>query len=165
MAAYLKPEFTALLDPGKHEFELSGVLELCVLAECFSLSITRREVLGKLLDVVRRLNSFKVTGELWIDGSFVTKKVDPEDVDILLRVSSDIYDSDDKARAVVDWASSAELLESHSCDAYRWIEYSSGHPLHAESEADRRYWERWFGYGRNGKPKGIVVVKLPATLP
>lgn len=114
--------------------------------------------------VVGRISSADVRGELWLDGSFLTQKIDPMDVDYLLRVGSDIYDHDPEKRTIVDWASSAELKDSCSCDAYKWIEYNVGHPLFADSERDREYWTNWYGVSRKGIRKGIAVVTLPAVL-
>jgi hypothetical protein len=115
--------------------------------------------------VVCRLNDDGVRGEIWLNGSFVTEKIDPEDVDMLIRVPSDLYDMNPRVRAAVDWATEERRRESHNCDSYPWVEYMAGHPLFAQSEDDRRYWTHWFGTSRAGVAKGIAVVPLPASLP
>ncbi|HEV7222846.1 MAG TPA: hypothetical protein VGN42_09100 [Pirellulales bacterium] len=117
-----------------------------------------------LIDLVGRLSRGDVAGELWIDGSFVTEKIDPEDVDILLRVPSGVYDGDAAKRTLIDWATHEERWDDHSCDSYKWIEYQAGHPLYADSEDDRRYWTDWFGRSRKGTEKGIAVIELPAAI-
>lgn len=117
-----------------------------------------------LEEVIRRLSGAAIVGEVWVDGSFVTEKIDPEDVDILVRVSSDQYDNDAAKRAVVDWASHPDLWDTHSCDAYKWIEFTVSHPLFADSETMRDYWTNWYGHSRKGTPKGIIVVNLPAAI-
>lgn len=162
----LKPELPPLLAPGFHRMSVAELAHLCVAHEQFSLSVTRKAVFTGLVAVILELNKAGITGELWIDGSFVTTKIDPMDVDMLLRVQAGLYDSDAAKRAAVDWASSANLLDSHLCDSYRWVEYSVGHPLFADSEADREYWTDWFGHSRPPKktPKGLVVIDLPANL-
>ena len=93
----------------------------------------------RLESVIDRVSRARVIGELWIDGSFVTEKVDPEDVDTLIRVASDEYVSSPAKSAVVDWASSEDLYHTHSCDTYQWIEYSRGHLSFRGSEEDRAY--------------------------
>lgn len=117
-----------------------------------------------LTGLIQRLNEASVIGEIWLNGSFLTEKPDPNDVDVLLHVSSAEYDSDASKRAAIDWASDENRLHSHSCDAYKWIEYTEGHPLHASSEDDRLYWSHWYGTSRSGLPKGVAVIKLPAVI-
>ena len=55
---------------------------LCVTA--FPLSTTRADVMEGLQSVVGRLERERVYGELWIDGSFLTNKINPNDVDVVL---------------------------------------------------------------------------------
>jgi hypothetical protein len=117
-----------------------------------------------LHDVLRDLSAAGITGEVWVDGSFVTEKIDPEDADLLIRVSSDQYDADPAKRAAVDWAADAKRAETHSCDVYKWIEYSRGHPLFALSEDDRNFWTNWYGQSRKGEPKGIAILTLPVVI-
>jgi hypothetical protein len=163
----LKPEFPPLLAPGFHSIDLAGVYRLCVAGKRFELSVSRKAVFEGFRQVVEALNQAGVNGQLWIDGSFVTEKIDPHDVDMLLHVQSSEYDGDADKREVISWATSPELLESHSCDSYCWVEYSSGHPLALQNNADRQYWSDWFGFSRPPQrtPKGIAVLSLPAKLP
>lgn len=120
-----------------------------------------------LIGVMRKLHAANVSGDLWVDGGFVTENIDPEDVDILIHIPSSRYEFDFRCREAVDWASSPDRLGSHLCDAYRWIEYTKDHPLHAQSEQDRRYWSQWFGFCRPPvrRAKGIVVIDLPGEIP
>lgn len=117
-----------------------------------------------LHEVIRKLSAGGIVGEVWADGSFVTEKIDPGDVDILVRVSSDQYDNDPAKRAIIDWASHEDLKDSHSCDAYKWIEYSQGHPLFGQSEDERLDWTDFYGHSRSHVPKGIIVVAIPAVI-
>lgn len=158
----VKPEFPPLLAPGFHWMTVAEVRELCVIA--FPSSLTRRAIMEGLEEVISRLNNADIDGEIWIDGSFLTSKIDPLDVDYLLCVGSDIYDHDPAKRLVIDWASHEDLRDSHSCDAYKWIKYDKGHPLFADSEDTRKYWTDWYGISRKRIAKGIAVVILPAVV-
>lgn len=162
MGATSKPEFPPLLGHGFHDMTVAEVRQLCV--GRFPTSITRSLIMDRLHDLIRRLSAAGVTGKVWVDGSFVTEKIDPGDVDILIHVTSDLYDNDPVKRATVDWAAHPDRFDTHSCDAYKWIEYSVGHPLFADSEDSRRYWTDWYGLSRGGTPKGIVVISLPAVV-
>jgi hypothetical protein len=158
-----RPEFPPLLTAGFHAMTLAAVRKLCVTD--IDGSATRRSIMDRVTEVIRKVSEAGVTGEFWLDGSFVTEKIDPEDVDTLLRVSSDQYDNDPAKQIVIDWASSEELWTTHSCDAFKWVEYSSGHPCFPQSEEVCEYWTNWFGHSRRGIPKGIIVVNLPAVTP
>lgn len=127
-------------------------------------STTRRGIWEGFQKVVVRLNEAKVTGEIWIDGSFVTEKIDPSDIDYLLCVQADLYDGDAGKRAVINWASSPEIYESHSCDAYRLVEYNRKHPLFRVSDAERGSWQDTFGKSLRGVQKGMALLKLPAVI-
>jgi hypothetical protein len=157
----VKPEFPPLFPAGFHVVALAELRQLCV--KNFSGSITRRGIMDGIETVVRELSNAGIIGEFWVDGSFVTEKIDPDDADTLVHVSSEIYDNEPAKRTLIDWASHENLKATHSCDSYKWIEYSSGHPLHAKSETERKWWTDWFGTSRKGVPKGILVVSLPAV--
>jgi len=111
--------------------------------------------------VLVRFTETHITGELWIDGSFLTQKIDPEDVDLLLRVQAEFCDSaTSEQEEALGWFEEG-LRDSFRCDSYIWREYPPGHDLHEGSEEDRVFWTKWFGKSRNGYPKGIAVIVLP----
>jgi hypothetical protein len=115
-----------------------------------------------LESVLIELSKVGFPGQVWVDGSFVTQKIDPDDVDILIHVDSAVYDANVACKTAVDWASDEDRYASHSCDAYKWIEYKRGHPLFSISDGDHRYWTDWFGgHKPNRIAKGILVVNLP----
>lgn len=159
----IKFEYPPIFGRGFYAMTLAEARDRFVVA--FPQSLTRRGIMDGLCGLVERLNRNGVVGEVWLDGSFVTEKIDPEDVDILIRVSSALYDNDRRVRDAVDWASQEERRDSHNCDSYKWIEYDSGHPLFPDSENDRNYWTRFFGTSRKGVAKGIVTITIPAVMP
>jgi len=163
MGAKLKPEFPPLFPAGFHWMTLEEVRALCVKHERFAASITRRAIMEGLEKLVSNLDATGVVGELWLDGGFVTEKIDPEDVDILIRVASALYDTNSQVRVIVKWASDEKRKETHFCDSYKWIEYSKGHPLFEDNQADGAAYQSLFGFNRPPKrtPKGIIAVKLP----
>lgn len=161
----IKTEFAGLLRPGLWPMELERLSELCVLDDRFKLSATRKRILKSWREIGTVLSAGGITGDIWIDGSYLTEKIDPEDIDMLLRVPSSLYDSDPIKRGIIDWATSPDRWDSHSCDSYLWVEYTEGHPLHAESDSFLKYWERWFGHSRLGEPKGIAVLSVPLVEP
>lgn len=79
-----KEEFPPLLEPGFHVTTLADLRSGCVTA--FPLSKSRAQIMDGLEKFVDMLRSEGIVGDLWIDGSFMTQKLDPEDVDIVLSV-------------------------------------------------------------------------------
>jgi len=107
------------------------------------------------------LGESDIVGDLWIDGSFVTSKFNPRDVDIVLCVSSNLYDNCSAGqRATFDWIESETLHTDYRCDGYILIEWPVGHPRHGEGIVTRNYWINLFGHTREGHEKGIAIVRL-----
>jgi predicted nucleotidyltransferase len=76
--------YTALLPPGTHLLDLSELYQLVVCS--FAPNHGRREHLFQRLKAF--LNYFRLLGfnpaEIYLDGSFLTSKTNPSDIDILL---------------------------------------------------------------------------------
>lgn len=131
---------------------------LCV--DSFPQSKTRQDIMLGLEEIVAELRNAQVEGELWIDGSFTTEKIDPEDSDIVLCVQGDFYDSaHPQQRDTIDWIDS-NLKFSHQCDSYVHFEFPKGHVHYALSEWMRAYWIRQFGFSRADDIKGLALVRL-----
>lgn len=131
----------------------------CVAA--FPLSNTRADIMAGLESVIHRLDSVLLAGELWLDGSFLTSKINPNDVDILLRVQAHLYDNGTpQQRATIDWLR-GNLKDSHRCDSYVLMEYPGDHGQFATGEWMRAYWTRQYGFSRTNEMKGIAVILLP----
>ncbi len=97
-----KPEFPPLLPLGRHAATLDEIQAHCV--DAFPLSKTRQKIMEGLRTVVSRLTRDLVKCELWIDGSFLTAKIDADDCDLVCRVSGEFYDSaTEEQQATVDW--------------------------------------------------------------
>jgi hypothetical protein len=128
----------------------------------FPLSSTRAAIMDGLTAIAARLVKSWVVGELWVDGSFVTEKINPDDVDVVLRIGAGLYvDGLPEQRESIDWINS-NLKESHRCDSYILMEYPYTDQLYPEGELDRSYWHRQFGFSRDLEYKGIAVIKLPS---
>nr|WP_321472136.1 hypothetical protein [uncultured Paludibaculum sp.] len=115
-----------------------------------------------LREVLARLAGVGINAEVWVDGSFLTEKIDPDDVDFAIRLIGTEFDTapQDVVDAVV-WAVS-DLKTSHRVDGYAWAEWPDDHSEHDFGKERRSYWEKWYGTSRGGNPKGIVVIRLGA---
>ncbi len=96
----------------------------------------------------------------WLDGSYVTKKEEPDDIDMLTICDAAAIDGLDKpSRALLLGLVARELSrELHSCHSFLLVAYPEGHPAHAVYQASRQYWEDLFGRDRAGDPKGFLEI-------
>jgi hypothetical protein len=156
-----KVEYPPLFPAGFVPMTLDEVRLVCV--KDFPLSRTRSDIMNGLEEIVGRLENADVNGVLWIDGSFTTKKIDPEDVDILLCVDASLYDAGTpELKGAIDQLDQHLVKASHHCDSYVLREYPTGHPLANEAVWDRAYWHRQFGFSRQYEYKGIVTITIKA---
>ncbi len=87
----MKVEYPPLLKLGFHQKTLEELREMCV--NSFPTSKIRTTIMDNLEIIINELIKNKVEGEVWVDGSFLTEKIEPEDSDILLYFSGDFYDN------------------------------------------------------------------------
>lgn len=157
----VKTEFPPLLAPGMHRMQLADVWRLCVCD--FPLSATRPRIMRGLERLISYMNRMGITGELWLDGSFLTQKIDPDDVDMALRLQSAFSDNVTLDQdAFLRWFADDDLKPRFYCDTYVFVEYPEDDPRFDEGDEDRRYWLGWFGRSRRKMPKGIATVQIPS---
>jgi hypothetical protein len=109
---------------------------------------------------IGRLATVGLTAEVWLDGSFLTEKIEPKDVDVLVKCSALEYDAGAPEQcAAIDWVIANQKV-SLKCDSYALFDYPHGHPLHAEGEWWYSYWHVKWGFSRQEDPKGIAVILL-----
>lgn len=112
----------------------------------------------------------------WVDGSFVTTKQDPDDIDVLSFVDYDTLtrlprDKYDEVFALL--GAREETKKKFGCHTFLELCCPPGHPHFRFFERERLYWLRWFGTTREatlangttlpGKPKGFVQITLGRT--
>lgn len=125
-------------------------------------SKTRDSIMQGLETVVHSLLEARICGDLWVDGSFLTAKIDPNDVDLLLHIKPDFYGTaTDEQKQVLRWFGEEDLKSDYLCDSYVMYEYPQGDPQEAENEWERSYWIKQYGWSRGLDMKGIVLVSIP----
>jgi len=137
---------------------LAELRRLCV--GHFPLSTTRPKIMEGLEKVIEELRINGIQGEIWIDGSFVTEKMNPEDVDLVLRTPAQFYENaPQKQRKAIEWLES-NLKNTHLCHSYVFMEWPEGHPNYWVGEYMHNFWMKQFGFSRGNEMKGIPVVAL-----
>ena len=143
---------------------LSDLRQMCVTA--FSASTKRPVIMQGLESVIQKLLALEIRGDLWVDGSFLTEKINPNDVDVVLHISPDFMNAATaEQKQMLRWLDEESLKEHYQCDSYVWYEYAQDDPLAVENEWHRAYWVRQYGWSRDAEMKGIALISLPEGVP
>lgn len=158
MGDLFQSEYKPLLPGGFHLMTLADLRRLCV--DAFPGSTTRSRIMDGIEASVKELHRIAFVGELWADGSFLTEKHDPKDVDLALRVESRFYDErTDPQDSILQWFNQSRSLQTeYHCDSYVWVDYARGHPNYEQGQRDRIWYAEVFGTSLSRKPKGIAVI-------
>ena len=153
-----KQDYPPILSDGLHEKTLEDIQVLCVAA--FPRSVSRVTLMAGLSEMFDLLTVDGIRGNLWVDGSFVTQKLEPEDVDVVLELTQEMFDNATGVQKKrLRWFVSrhdADVTEKrldYGCDCYLF--------LNAPEDSNMfDYWMRQFGRDRSNSPKGIFVLKI-----
>lgn len=140
-----------ILEPGLHDFEMSEIGNHFL--QDFPESKTRRVLIEGLNSFVGYLLDVGVPIELWIDGSFTTRKTDPNDIDLVLFSSATILNTlpREKQQLFQALTDRPTVKRNFGCDVLF---------CPSENQDLRSYWRGWYGFDRNEQPKGIVRVMV-----
>jgi len=138
---------------------LPEISRLCV--DGFPLSARREPLMRSLQALCTTLSLSLIPAEVWVDGSFLTQKIDPDDIDLVVVVHSNILPGTNEQQAVLSRIAGQEFTNPARCDSYLHFEYPEGHMHAAVSELMRAYWIRQFCFSRNQEMKGLAVIRTP----
>src|SRR5438552_3601751 len=114
MSASEGTEFPPLWPPGFHAVALPTIQVRCV--DEFDLSTKRKPLMEAFRVVLDCLATAGATCEIWLDGSFVTAKINPKDIDFIAVVDSRLYDQGTaELRAALDALVEGNLWEASMC--------------------------------------------------
>ena len=155
-----KLEHPPLLVPGRHVMSLEQMRSICV--EDFPLSNRRSFLWDNFVEVYTVIKANGLNGELWIDGSFLTQKTDPDDIDFTMRVNGHEYDNaSEEQLSVYNWLQSDKPHIDFNLHTFLFFEYPNGpEDLKKAGITDREYWDEWWGTSRKGVKKGFAVIQL-----
>lgn len=129
--------------------------------DAFPNSKTRSWIFDNYLSYVYRFQDeiFPIF-EQWINGSFVTKKENPKDIDLVTFLDFEVYEKRGNKTLDKFWAFS---LEDKGIDAYLVKEYPNHHPSNKKYLNQKEIWKRRYGTSRpdiddNVYKKGFVKI-------
>ncbi|MEO7493462.1 MAG: hypothetical protein ABIT83_01650 [Massilia sp.] len=149
-----KADFPPILQPGIHQMTLDDIWDSCV--SPLPLARSRIGLFSVFDQWIHRLRQLNVVGTVWLDGSFVTRKPVPGDLDCVLwhpAFCAPVSDAGKiEVRNMTDHAAAMALF---GIDLY--IEAPSAAALLTR----QAYWRGLFGFQHDGRhAKGFVELKL-----
>lgn len=120
----------------------------------------------RLWTICACLARWGVGDELWIDGSFLTEKIDPNDVDLVLVIGEGFEERATPEQMAIwewweDYTDDGDPMESFTCHTFVVAKLQPGHPHYAIYLEEDLKWKKFFGTSRDGEEKGIGRILLP----
>lgn len=146
---------SGVLQAGILDFTFSSLYENFVTK--FPTSQRRKTIYGSLVGFLKRVSDVCDIEELWLDGSYATNKVNPNDADILLFFSIENFIKlgplwpTIRSFENID-AYCAVVIDEHTKQIISQEEF-------CQITNNRNYWRGQFGFDRNDHPKGIIRIK------
>lgn len=137
----IKPDYPSLLSPGVHQLTLPELHELAV--KPFSGDIKRASLFHKLSLWEGEVKLSGIQGVMWIDGSFLTQKPGPEDIDCVMWQPCWSAPAND---TVANRNSLARLFDHASAKTLYGLDFYLETPPLDQLVHREAYWKGFFGY-------------------
>jgi hypothetical protein len=152
-----KPDYEPVLSPGRHEMTV-GEFESRFVSGLGGDS--RQSIFSMFLELVHApILELEINCELWLDGSFITKCPEPDDLDGSLMVTSEAIDflTQSALNYLKNFDDYTPTLPKE-LDLFLCTVYPKGHPLR-EDMNDPDGWAKQWSFERNSDwLKGFVVI-------
>jgi hypothetical protein len=124
----------------------------------FTFSLTRKRIFENYLIYLENLKESVNTGFFqWIDGSFVTNKKDPKDIDFVTFLDFGLYREHEKA---ISKLLSLRYDTKNGTDGYFVETFPDTHKGYNNFQMDRIEWLHTFGTSRTNQNKGIIQLNF-----
>lgn len=149
-----KEDFPPVLQAGIHRMTMDTFRETFV--SSVPETSRRLQLFSHLDQWVARLRQLNVTATLWLDGSFVTRKPEPGDVDCVLWNPVFVGPITDEGKVeLLAMTDRAKARAAFGIDLYVEI------PLPNELMKREAYWRGMFGFQHDGRrAKGFVELTV-----
>ena len=142
---------------------LGELRQLCVAK--FPDSEVRADIMAGFEAIHERAGALGIKGNVWVDGSFLTQKIDPDDIDFVFLIDASYYESGTKEQyEFIEWLISNEddPKKSFKCHTDVVLLYPEDSPFYQITVNTKHHWsENVYGYSVTTKePKGIVVLEI-----
>lgn len=156
-----KHDYPPLLAPGRHYMTLADIKGLCV--DRFPDNIIRRNLYYKFEQMYQALLICCIPCDIWIDGSVLTEKAEPDDFDATIIIDEDVLESLIKEQQeLIDSLGAGEYIPK--LDSFVFARLRRDNPVFG-TEADAAFsWGEQYGC-ESGEEwlKGFAVLRLRET--
>ena len=154
-----KPDFPPILGPGRHKMTVQQLKALC--CDGFPTDARRQTLFQKFEEFIQEYLVSSIVCELWINGSFLTKKENPSDVDVTAIIEPDIF----AALSPSQTALITRTGDGHygpDVDAFAWPRLPLGHPDYDDELLHPALtWHEQYAIENSGEwLKGFAVIEL-----
>jgi len=154
-----KPAPQPLLSPGRHPMGLTELRDLTVAR--FPVSVRRPMLFAELERLTADLNRLHVVCELWVDGSFLTEKMEPDDIDLSFSAFASSLDVLDNTTKIWIFSNLDGRHYSPLLDTYICVRFARDDHRRAADKTD--YWAEKWGVGWDDRLTGYAIIKLGET--
>lgn len=127
----------------------------------FPASTTRRALFENYLKYQSQLQSEVFPWfEQWVDGSFVTLKENPKDIDLVTLLDFGVYET--RTAKLEKFYSFS--LEKQGIDSYFVPVFPSDHKNHEDTSIELAKWHERFTLNRDGEKKGYLKLVFGKTV-
>ena len=158
-----KKKFNGFNDEGCLPF---GVYEMTLdeFEEIFSKdkSLRRQEIMKYYKEHIKQITSSPYYLNHWIDGSYVTSKENPNDIDTVTEFDGVKIDQNDDKPLIEDLIYNAPLRTYNTCHSFMVYKYPKSYQEEYEDYLELKSMTLIMIFGRNKEtknPKGIVKLK------
>lgn len=129
----------------------------------FADSITRDAIFRGYIKYCKKLIPLDIGIIQWLNGSFTTNKINPNDIDFVtqldgIKVDEQSAEIEDKLNELFD---RKHAKSEYMCDVYFYFKYPEEFSdLYEHYQNRKRYWLKQFGHDRNNDAKGIIEFDL-----
>lgn len=142
-----------------HQISISELEEEFV--NPFPNSTTRKDIIdGHSNYVIDLFQVLESNFFQWLDGSFVTQKIDPNDIDVVnfVHYSELTNDKVNLLRRFLTHIGNPK--EEYMVDGFLVPVYDSADPRYAFTQDRYNYWRTFLGKDRESKPKGLLHLNI-----
>jgi hypothetical protein len=151
-----KFDYRPLLAPGRHALSLNELQHLTVNGFTSPSSERRAQMFAALRILMSDISLVKLPCQVFVDGSFLTEKPYPSDIDILIA----IYDGislDEGQLATVSRVSTTTFYDG--VDGQVFVDYDREHPLHGMGFDSAEVVRSFSLENGGGHLKGVAVLR------
>ncbi|MCD2347417.1 DUF6932 family protein [Clostridium guangxiense] len=141
-----------LLEAGIHNYSVSDFKNNFI--NYFNTSQTRSIIYKNTIMWLKLINEkVMLPEEIWFDGSYVTSKINPNDLDVVLFFDRASFTKE----KFLEFQKLQAQCKQYKCDAYMCF-LNNKNAIWNDING-RNYWRGQFGFDRQDRPKGIIKIE------